>query len=103
MQSQVSRQPMPIQKYIKLLTVEKALLFGGLGVVLLPTFTNYNGPKSFRVVLRIPTGEEFTAQAQVDTYGNLFEPKPLPFACILPAFSKQSVPIGTEIWIAAEP
>src|SRR5271170_3176436 len=88
---------------IKLLTVEAAFLIEGRGVLVLPLIPKYEGPMSFSVIVRKPSGEESVVQAQLDIPMLNPPPKHYSFSCSLPRLTKQDVPIGTEIWLFHDP
>jgi hypothetical protein len=86
---------------MRMLVVEEAFRARGRGVLLAPRFTAAEHPRgTFRVELRLPSGEQREAVAEIDV-AHMRGPLP-PYAMIrLPELAPEDVPAGTEVWTIA--
>ena len=85
----------------KLLTVEATFFIEGRGVIVTPNVPvdSYDGPRSLKVILRRPDGQENTASVSLGIPFVTPKPRKLYYLCILSDVTKDDIPIGTEIWI----
>jgi hypothetical protein len=70
----------------------------GLIVVPGPLQAEYDGPREFPVLLKIPGGSDHHASLTLEHMFQSPPPKEYRWVCMLRGVTKADVPIGTQVW-----
>jgi len=82
------------------LTVEDVFEITGRGLIIVPGpfQAEYDGPRQFSVLLKVPGESERLAILTLEHMFQSPPPKEYRWVCLLRGVARADVPIGTEVW-----